>query len=340
MLPGIKCAEGVTRTMAVFQIPNAGLPYGLIEPQGETSPNALDSEWISELYRQHGALLLRGFDTNIDSFRRFAAQFCTTSVFNESTDRQILDATQNIQSVNGGVRPFPLHPELSREPWKPDVCFFTALSPPHAQGATTICDGVELARRMPAAIREGLVNRRLLYIQQAAPEILDYWLGTPRPSDAQLAAPPDACPYQFRRMGNIVIRTFSRPALHKPMFTDGPAFGNFLLFARYHNGRHNFPVLDDGQPVPETWVEAIKALGDTLSTPVQWQKGDLLMLDNSRFMHGRTAILDPHERLIASYFGYLTFAVPDPEEPVDAIWRRENFRPPVPSAARMATRIA
>ena len=54
------------------------------------------------------------------------------------------------------------------------------------------------------------------------------------------------------------------------------------------------------------------------------------MLDNTRFMHGRTAITDPGERLIATFFGYLNFALPDPEEPADAPWRRADFYPPGP----------
>ena len=54
------------------------------------------------------------------------------------------------------------------------------------------------------------------------------------------------------------------------------------------------------------------------------------MLDNTRFMHGRTAILDSAERLIATFFGYLSFAIPDPEEPPDPPWRRADFLPPIP----------
>jgi hypothetical protein len=127
-----------------------------------------------------------------------------------------------------------------------------------------------------------------------------------------------------------VARVFSRPALHKPMFAEQLAFGNFLLFARFNNGRTDFPLLDDFQPVPEEWLQAIKETGDSLSVAVQWQKGDMVMLDNTRFMHGRTAIHDPNERIIATFFGYLDFAIPDPEEPADAIWRRENFVPPRP----------
>jgi hypothetical protein len=252
-------------------------------------------------------------------------------VVNESGGRQPLDRAAHVHTVNLGTRAFALHPELSREPWKPDVAFFACLSPPSQGGRTTICDGVALVREMPEAVRSALAQRRLLYIAPTWPSLLEYWLGTAAPSEAQLAAPPSACPYFFRRYPDgSIVRGFSRPALHKPMFADGPAFGNFLLFARFTHERSDHPVLDDGRPVPEAWLQAIKATGDRLSVAIDWQKGDLLMLDNTRFMHGRTEIIDPAERLIATYFGYLDFAVPDPEEPADPVWRREDFTPPAP----------
>ena len=113
------------------------------------------------------------------------------------------------------------------------------------------------------------------------------------------------------------------------MFADGPAFGNFLLFARFTRGIRDHPLLHDGRPVPEAWLQAIQAAGERLSVAIEWRPGDLMMLDNTRFLHGRTAITDPGERLILTHFGYLGFALPDPEEPADPIWRRQDFRPPV-----------
>ena len=211
------------------------------------------------------------------------------------------------------------------------MAFFGCLAAPTYGGRTTICDGVALAREMSEPVRRGLADRRLLYLKPTWPSLLDYWLGTATPTDEQLAVPPAGCPYQFRRYPDgEIVRFFSRPALHRPMFIDAPAFGNFLLFARFNHGRPDHPVLDDGSPVPEAWLQDIKAAGDRLSVAIGWQRGDLLMLDNTRFMHGRTAIVDPGERLIQTYFGYLGFAIPDPEEPADAIWRRENFVPPAP----------
>ncbi len=316
--------------MPKIQLPEPGRPQLLIEAAGERGILDLDSAEIIALYKAHGALLLRGFGADVPQFRRFARQFCPTSVINESPGRRPLEPEHNIHTVDGGTGPFSLHPELSREPWKPDAAFFGCLSAPSRGGATTICDGAELVRTMPDDVRRGLEGRRLIYVKPTWPELLDYWLGSPAPNDDRLANPPISCPYQFARADGHVVRIFSRPALHRPMFIDAPAFGNFLLFARFNNKRVDFPVLDDGRPVPEAWLQAIKAAGDRLSAEVAWQPGDVLMLDNTRFMHGRTAILDPGERLIATFFGYVGFAPRDPEEPPDPLWRRSDFCPPLP----------
>ena len=317
--------------MAHTLLPRAGQPLVLIEAADERGLMALDYSSLEALYKAHGALLLRGFGANLAQFQAFAKQFCSTAVVNESPGRTLLDPGAAIYSVDGGTNAFSLHPELSREPWKPDLAMFGCLSAPGAGGQTTLCDGIALVRALPAEVRRGLADRRLVYVAATWPELLRYWLGTDNPSDAALRAPPDKCPYSFARLaGGRIVRHFSRPALHRPMFADGPAFGNFLLFARFNNGRNDYPLLDDLRPVPEAWVLAIKTASDRLTCAVEWQAGDVLMLDNTRFMHGRTAILDAADRQIATYFGYLNFAVPDPEELANPIWRREDFHPPRP----------
>lgn len=311
--------------------PRPGRPFVLIEAEAGESLENLSRETIIALYKAHGAILLRGFGAGAGTFRDFAWSFCSAAVFNESPGRRPIDPARNIFTVDAGTAAFNLHPELSREPWKPDVAFFCCLSAPRRGGQTMICDGVELVRAMPAAVRDGFAGRHLVHIKPTWPVLLDYWLGTPAPTDAQmLAPPPPQCPYIFRRLDGEIVRIFARPALHRPMFTDAPAFGNFLLFARFNNGRPDYPLLDDLTPVPEAWLQATKATGDALAVPVGWTEGDVLMVDNTRFMHGRTAIEDPGERLIATFFGYLDFAVPDSDEPADAPWRRPGFAPPLP----------
>lgn len=309
--------------------PHPECPLALIEADAAEALGTLDPALVMARYRVHGALLLRGFDYDLDGFRAFCRRFCPTAAINESPGRANLGDAAEVQSVNLGEDAFPLHPELSREPWKPDTAFFACLSPPREGGETTLCDGVALAAALPAPVREGLAARRLVHMMPTWPELFAFWLGTPDPDAALLANPPPMCPYRFLTLASgQVVRSFSRPALHRPMFSDGLAFGNFLLFARYHAGRRDFPLLDNLTTVPDAWTEAARDCGERLSYPHAWRQGDILMLDNTRFMHGRRPIRDARERSIVTYFGYLADAPHNPEEPEDPVWRQRDFTPP------------
>lgn len=293
---------------------------------GTKLASLVDDEIIS-LYKTAGALLFRGFGPYLRDFQQFTQRFCATAVKNDSLNRAILDPENDIQSVDRGNGALPLHPELSREPWKPDVCFFFCISAPRKGGQTTICDGIKVVERLDPELRDAMIGRRIVYLQNAPPSALEFWFGKPDLSDEELNHPPSDCPYTFQRFGDRVGRLFDRPFLHKPMFCDQLAFGNFLLFAR-EGGETRFPLLDDLSLIPDEWFRAIKRESQALTIKVEWQDGDLLMLDNSRFMHGRTRVESERERQIATIFGYLRFAEPNPEEPKDPVWRRGEFNPP------------
>ena len=314
--------------MVAYRNPEGDRPYALVESEGREKPTDISLEKLVAFVKHTGAIRLRGFDFDVEEFGKFASALSPKSVFNESPNRSLLDSRSNIQSVNLGTDPFPLHPELSRQPWKPDICLFACLSAPESGGQTTFCDGVAIVESLPDDIVAALAKRRLLYIQRCAPAVLAYWLGSPTPDDAALAAPPAGCPYAFRRVSGQIIRVFTRPVLHKPMFTDQLAFGNFLLFARDYLEKPNFPCLDDGKPFPADILDIIRRESERLTVDVNWRPGEMLILDNSRFMHGRRRIIDPDNRKIASYFGYLDFAPVSADEPDNPIWRRTSFVPP------------
>ena len=109
------------------------------------------------------------------------------------------------------------------------------------------------------------------------------------------------------RSDGRVFRQFARPFLHRPLFDQRPVFGNFLLFARYMLGTRDFPRFEDGSVVPDNIVAALKSTSDSITVAHRWQAGDILMLDNSRFMHGRNEVIDPDERQIWTQFGYSSF---------------------------------
>jgi alpha-ketoglutarate-dependent taurine dioxygenase len=315
--------------MVTITLPQAGQPCVVIEANTAKQLSQVQHDMLITLYREHGAILFRGFETDLLKFKDFASSFCVSSVFNESPNRSLLDNEAQIQSVDDGVNALEFHPELAREPWKPDVCFFFCLTPPATQGETFICDGIALVDAFSREVRNAIFGRRLLYSDEAGLGQLEFWLGTAFPTDAQLNAPPPNCPYSFARQKGRVMRSFSRPALHYPMFSDRLAFGNFLLFARFHHQKRDFPIFDDGSIVCDSLLYQIRETAARVGVPISWKRGDILMLDNTRFMHGRAEITDPTQRVIASYFGYLNFAIPQLEEIPNAPWRRHSFRPPV-----------
>ena len=219
------------------------------------------------------------------------------------------------QSVNLGGDPFPLHPEVAREPWRPDLAMFACLDPPGVGGQTNLCDGIAIADSLPGELRGQMDGRKIIYIKPATAPMLRYWLGTDAPSEAHLARPPESCPYWFRKVGGQILRGFLRPLLEPPIFQQRPAFANFILFARDYLRLTNVPLLDDGKPFPDEWLDVVRTNARKLTYAHAWQKGDVLIADNSRFMHGRRAIADPAERRIATYFGYLKGIDRRPGEP-------------------------
>lgn len=295
--------------------------------------SALDPGAVREVIEEHGAVLVRGYATTPTDFAALGDRLCSSSLFNESPNREMIEDGASVQSVNLGGDPFPLHPEVAREPWRPDLAMFACLGPPGVGGQTNLCDGIAIADALPPDLRAQMEGRKIIYIKPATPPMLRYWLGTETPSDDLLAKPPASCPYWFRRVGNQVLRGFLRPLLESTIFQNKPAFANFILFARDYLRLNNVPLLDDGKAFPDEWLDVVRSTARKLTYAHAWQKGDVLIADNSRFMHGRRAIADPGERRIATYFGYLKGIDRRPGEPENPVWRREAFVPPeVPEA--------
>ena len=292
----------------------------------------LDRDTIIKHYKKRGVLLLRGFQLDLEQFARLTDGLCRTSVFNNSEGRDTLDASRNIQTVNLGQQAFALHPELSREPWRPDICLFACLSAPAKGGETLVCDGTSVVEAMPEELRRQFEGRQLTYVQEATEAEIRYWYQSEQVNEQMLAAQPKRSPFRFAYRNGIVLRGFTVPALYSPMFSERLAFGNMLFFARYMRGVRDFPTYEDGTVVPDEVLAAVHELAVRQAIAVRWKEGDVLLLDNSRFMHGRNPILVPEERLIISHFGFLDFARPYALSHAVEPWREESWGALLPNA--------
>ncbi|NKB35296.1 MAG: hypothetical protein GKR91_19535 [Pseudomonadales bacterium] len=284
------------------------------------SLNDVSDELIIDGFKKYGVVLFKGFDYDKDSFAHFTQRFCERSAINPGRNREMIDEEYNIQTVNLGEVAFPLHPELSRKPWRPDVCFFNCESAPGEGGETTICDGVKVVESLDSATLNSLQSQPLRYDSLLTSEEAQNWLGTSNPGIELLNNPPKTCPFQLGIVDGKIIKSYITPALRKTMFSDELAFNNFTLFARFQNKSYVYPSFADGTQLSDELLNKIKTISDSLTLAIRWEVGDLIMLDNTRYLHGRNRILDKAERRIMTHFGYLKFAE-IPIEETEMPWR-------------------
>jgi alpha-ketoglutarate-dependent taurine dioxygenase len=306
--------------MIVSTPPAGPVNYLTFQTRGGSPLDVLDSADVIGAFREHGAILFRGFDYDVHSLSRFTARFCSRFVRNESGRRGKISSDGTTQTVNLGQEAFPLHPELSRVPWRPDIAWFACASAPSSGGETLVCDGAHIASGLSASTRETLSRRSLLYREETPVGAFTEWLGLPPPDDRTLALISRDSPFRFERAGNRIFRSFTRPFLDRALFTESPVFANFLLFARFMLGTRQFPTFEDGSIISDAIVEEIGSVSEGLTVAHRWARGDLLMLDNSRFLHGRNPVSYVEEREIWTQFGYAGF-LEDDDERLAEPWR-------------------
>jgi len=310
--------------MPTISMPGGPSEYAVVladKARGKLSE--LEDSEILPLFKEHGAILFRGFFMNLPEFNAMTSRYCSTFIANESQGRKAVSKDGRTQTVNLGVQPFPMHAELSREPWKPDIAFFACSTPPASGGETLLCDGIAIVKALKEETRRLLAENKLEYKRAATPEECQTWLGTAQPDADVLKNQANDGPFVFSFENGEIFRTFHADALHRPMFSDDLVFANFLLFARYCLNMRNYPTFENGREIPAAVVQELKTVSDSLTVAHKWETCDLLMVDNTRFMHGRNAVEDPNHRLIFTQFGYATFAPVDENAARGQPWRKQ-----------------
>jgi hypothetical protein len=78
--------------------------------------------------------------------------------------------------------------------------------------------------------------------------------------------------------------------------SNGQAFANAIL-GPSHNYEPPTYTLEDGSVIASGEIEELRGIAETCTTEINWQDGDVAVLDNTRVMHGRRAIKDQDREL-------------------------------------------
>jgi alpha-ketoglutarate-dependent taurine dioxygenase len=316
--------SGVLSVLKVILSDEPNHPPMVVPTRMWQGVDSLDADEVMQLYREHGAIVFRGFRLTKKGFWKLGSQYCKSFVRNSSSGRKVISRDKRVQSVGLGGDLFPFHPEIARAPWRPDVAIFGCLKAPAKGGETLISDGCEMVRKMSPELRELLSSRQFHYWSPTTEESAKRWLDVDEVNEEVFERLSDKPPFRFKYddEGNL-FKIYIAPGLHTPMFSDDPCFGSFLLFARFFHKNKKFPTFDDGSMVSDEICRELNELAYSIAYSHKWEKSDVLMIDNTRFLHARPDFNDDGSRQIITQFGYLHQAKVSPEEELMP-WRQKS----------------
>jgi alpha-ketoglutarate-dependent taurine dioxygenase len=258
----------------------------------------LDSNDIWIRFRRRGTILFRGFSPTLDEFKSFTAQFCRYFIAYPGNKRRRVENETDIQTVDLQNVGIPLHSELSYSPVRPDLAWFFCVGASKRGGATILCDGIALAEALPTTVRGWLENKRLQFKAEIAPWAWQTMFGCDTIAQAVKVIRQRSYVDMVAFGDKIRIDHVTVP-LAPTKYDKRIAFCNNLILHHWMPTNVRFA---DGSILPDAVYEQLDRVSAGLTIEIVWRPGDVLMIDNTRMMHGRRPVLDD-DRVVLTRFG-------------------------------------
>ncbi|MBD2166645.1 TauD/TfdA family dioxygenase [Calothrix membranacea FACHB-236] len=246
-------------------------------------------------FKAFGVLLFRGFDINYEQMKNFAEKFSSTFVLDK--DRPIVDPhNKYVTLVDPGMHYVSPHCENANSPFRPDVIWFCCGVPASQGGETLFWNGVRVWQELDEELRQLFIAKKIKFCQKFPAADWKRFLGvgaTLADVKRTLHGIPGLS-YKINQDQSIAIE-YVCSAVVKTKYGHQNAFANSLI-AEYKNPR-GVVTFEDGSPIPSTVINQVQQVMNNLTEVINWESGDLVMIDNSRFLHGRRSFTDTKRRI-------------------------------------------
>ncbi|MBD2435878.1 TauD/TfdA family dioxygenase [Nostoc sp. FACHB-110] len=283
-------------------IPKNNLPTILNDSSQTQDIQSLSVSYILETFQETGILLFRGFQVNYEQMKVFAEKFSSRFVLDK--DRPIVDSRNKyVTLVDPGMHYVSPHCENANSPFRPDVIWFCCGVPAAQGGETLYWDGVRVWQELSEELQQLFLATKIKFWQKFPAADWKRFLG----SSATLAdvkrtlGDISGLSYTINQDQSISLE-YVCSAVVKTKYGHQDAFANSLI-AEYKNPR-GVVTFDDNSPIPSPVINQIQQVMNNLTEVISWQTGDLVMIDNSRFLHGRRSFTD-RKRRIYSLLSYM-----------------------------------
>jgi alpha-ketoglutarate-dependent taurine dioxygenase len=240
----------------------------------------------------HGFVVMTGHVDGVERFEEFTDRFGRVRPANlRACSRRRFESGRGTQSVTPGTGEVPLHAESYFTPICPEVLAFGCVEFSADGGESTLCDGRALLRALPAADRSALEAAAIVWEHEAP--VAQLVEQTQRPLQDFL----DACEAQTDcrvRVEQDVVRVrYTAPAVRRARFDGAPTLANNLI-PIWRSGAlaAACPGLDAAV------VERMARAAPGVTVRHRWHDGDVVVIDNTRVMHGRAAFTAGTRRIL------------------------------------------
>ncbi|MFV0300635.1 MAG: TauD/TfdA family dioxygenase [Paracoccus sp. (in: a-proteobacteria)] len=257
---------------------------------------------IREDLARDGWTLLRGFQPGMEDFAGLVGTLCRKVTFDPARSH----TTDKTQMVDAGLGPIGLHIENGNTPRCPDIVCFFAERAAFEGSQTTICDGVQVWDRFDPARKTRWSQK--MTVERTLPELLwKRYLANEHPAISRPEEVTMEHVLQFQQAvpgqdftlhedGSLTYRLTVEPVRGSAFGGDGKGFANAVL-GPSHNYQPPRYRMADGSEVTLAEIEEIRTIAEAATHEINWQDGDIAVLDNTRVMHGRRAIADANRNL-------------------------------------------
>jgi alpha-ketoglutarate-dependent taurine dioxygenase len=257
---------------------------------------------------EYGAILFRNFPlSTAEDFDRFVTAFDLPNFpYDQSLSNAVrINKTPRVFTANEApptVTIF-LHHEMAQTPVHPSRLFFFCEHAAETGGATPICRSdvlwERLSRQRPDFARDcetkGLRYTNVMPAANDAESGMGRsWQSTLRAetrADAELRLRDLRYSWEWLPDGSLRVTTPVLPAARKLSNGRTSFFNQLIAAAMGWKDTRNDPskavTFGDGTPLDREAVTLATELGDELSFDIQWQRGDVALVDNYFTMHGR-----------------------------------------------------
>ena len=174
------------------------------------------------------------------------------------------------------------------------------LNPAQEKGETILSDGVRICQEFSEKTREFFKNNNINYIRNYADGEWQLWADTDSMDDVRKYCKENDLVLTVNDDNSITTQSIKH-AVVKPRWTDQDAFVNSILLVLWQEKavgtKRSIVRMEDGSDIPPDILAEVNEVCERLTREVKWKPGQIVMLDNTRMLHGRRAFQDRYREI-------------------------------------------